>query len=417
MYVSQPPRTFAAVVLVLLLAGCDGRDMTAPTDSHSHRTALDTELSGQLWYSFLSPPGTSSPADVEGITPQQIASIPAATWVVINVSGEIQHRWNDQCAFAPPNWPCLPGSVIQPFGLLPSTSGPVKLWAGAGPLSMRGLSDNSAIGLHYLTNAGSLSGQINMQAKWAWDPNFGNGTFSYYLSGGYSVDAVAVASPIGLVDSGELDSTGVHQYTVQPLYGLELINPRDWSWTWPAGAVRWTFIQGDSISPTAGALGGRAWGIPACDFKTTCHYTPPGPGRMEVETYVEGQYVGLRSEMVEIARPATCPLRLRGGLPGWLLGYPHAGSTWTAEWNRAEVLDSVEFDRARYIPHEYGGYTAGKGNFVVSRDGAARWYEPRLELICFAITSYNRFGGIEYVEERYKVIKHFGEVVPNSGQD
>jgi hypothetical protein len=47
------------------------------------------------------------------------------------------------------------------------------------------------------------------------------------------------------------------------------------------------------------------------------------------ESHVQSVEYLTDDEYIEI-RPTTCPLYLRGGLIGWLLGYPHAGHQWTS---------------------------------------------------------------------------------------
>jgi hypothetical protein len=174
------------------------------------------------------------------------------------------------------------------------------MWANGAAVKLRGgvgTNENAAIGLHYVSTGGPLAGKVNAQARWAWDPNFGTGPFSYYLSGGYDVSAMAVPSPLGISDSGPLDSLGTRRYTLQPLYGLQLINPLDFYWHPPAGSISWYFIPGDSVSERTGLLG-QFYEIPQCQYQQTCQYTPPGPGRMQATAYVETQYAALRSNNV-----------------------------------------------------------------------------------------------------------------------
>jgi hypothetical protein len=112
-----------------------------------------------------------------------------------------------------------------------------------------------------------------------------------------------------------------------------------------------------------------------------------------------------------VERPATCPTHISGGLVGWLLGYEYAGYRWTGEWDRREVLDMADYSRAMYVPAVYDGYAAGKGDFIESKyGGAARWYQPKLEMRCWAIDKYSG-GGLEYVEEHYTVVTNLGAVV------
>jgi hypothetical protein len=92
-----------------------------------------------------------------------------------------------------------------------------------------------------------------------------------------------------------------------------------------------------------------------------------------------------------VERPATCPLELRGGLIGWLFGYPNAGFEWTAEWSRYRIPDPADYSHADYHPESYDGYAQGKGDYITSRDGDARWYEPELYVRCTATDKFFRF--------------------------
>jgi hypothetical protein len=305
-----PRRLSLALVYSLLgaLTACDGRDLTAPAE-RSPQSRADLVPSGdypglpvpnESWSSFFAPPSNSSPSEVSALTPVEVGTIPDSTWVVINVSGDVQQAWNPDCAYAPPNWPCQSGSVVGAFEPVPSEGGSVQMWANSSPVKLRGVggsNSTSAIGLHYPTTGGPLTGKVSAQAKYAWNPNTGTGPFSYYLSGGYSVSAMGVPSPIGITDSGPMDSLGTRQYSVEPLYGLQYINPLDWSWTWPAGAIRWYFIPGDSVSERAGFTG-QFIEVGQCQFQATCEYTPTGPGRMQATAYVETRYAMLRSSNV-----------------------------------------------------------------------------------------------------------------------
>lgn len=200
-----------------------------------------------------------------------------------------------------------------------------------GSINLRGRdgsSSTSAIGLHYFTSSASIAGNVAANALWAWDPNVGNGPFSYFLSGGYNVSVVPVSSPLGVSDTGPLDSLGTRQFTVGSLYGLELLNPVDWSGSWPAGSVDWHWIPGDSVSANPASEG--IW-IPECHFQTTCLYAPSGPGRMQASAYVEMQAAGARGAEIGVCEsaalaldgdsvPPGCADRQTSGCPYLLMG-------------------------------------------------------------------------------------------------
>lgn len=103
-------------------------------------------------------------------------------------------------------------------------------------------------------------------------------------------------------------------------------------------------------------------------------------------------------------RPATCPMTLRGGFTGFVFGYPHAGHEWTANWSRIAVLSAV-YDLADYQPQAYDGH-----RYIVSRDGEARWYDPRIRVRCTATYHY-AFGQLQRVSIRYRTVQNFGTVM------
>ena len=89
------------------------------------------------------------------------------------------------------------------------------------------------------------------------------------------------------------DDSGYVTYTAEPLYGLRFQNaPLDG--VRPAGAAIWKFLPGDTSStPRPGAVG---WYMYHCEYRLTCRFRPPGPGRMQVEAYVEMQAAYARSK-------------------------------------------------------------------------------------------------------------------------
>lgn len=116
-----------------------------------------------------------------------------------------------------------------------------------------------------------------------------------------------------------------------------------------------------------------------------------------------------------VVRPATCPIHLRGGLFGWLSGYPHAGFEWTAEWTRYRIPNQTDYSHAEYHPASYDGYAQGKGDYITSLDGDARWYEPELYVRCTATDKFF-LGHIISVTELYSVLDNRGEVVVCRGR-
>src|SRR4028119_616962 len=94
-------------------------------------------------------------------------------------------------------------------------------------------------------------------------------------------------------------------------------------------------------------------------------------GQSDGITVVE--YTG--SDEYQVTRPMACPLHLKGGFLGFIFGYEHAGYQWTSGWERDAVLDPVHYALAEYVP-------PGDPLYIVSRDGNARWYNPRLTVRC-----------------------------------
>jgi hypothetical protein len=290
----------------MALVGCDGPSVTSPGMGRAGPLPRATiSEPTELGVGTLAPPPTTSPSDVASITLQPLVSIPESTWVVVRVEGQLALTWNSKCDQFPPGfyWQCMSGSPSISFGPVPGEPGPVGIWAEEGAYSqwvkLRGSggggdTPGSAVGLHFQIAAGQLSGKLNMVPQWAWDPNFGNGPFSYYVGGGYTVTATAVPNPIKLTDS-EPDSTGTRTYSAEPLPGLEFSNPREWPFVWPEGAEFWAWVFGDSVSTNPNS-GGVTREIPECQFHARCRYRPAGPGRMQLLAYVEGKEVRVRSE-------------------------------------------------------------------------------------------------------------------------
>lgn len=108
-------------------------------------------------------------------------------------------------------------------------------------------------------------------------------------------------------------------------------------------------------------------------------------------------------------RPTTCPTHMQGGFLGQMTGYWHGGYSWTAEWARFRFPNPADVSRAEYRPDIYDGYASGKGNYIRSGGGSARWYNPELYIRCTATWRY-AFGFLVGVDERYKVLENRGQI-------
>jgi hypothetical protein len=215
----------------------------------------------------------------------------------VNVAGNVKLTWNDgpctQRAIEAPFWPCQDESPFSEFGTEPWYGGPLSVYAtyengGGGAVRLRasgnsGEDGGSAVGLYYANQPGSLWGRVNMIAQWAWDPIFGNGPYSWKVTGGYTVTATAVPSPFQVTESAP-DASGVVTYTVEPLYGLHFSSPVR---GWPAGATFWEFYHGDALSDHPD-LSRPGMSITECQFQLVCRFKPPAPGRVQVLAHLEG---------------------------------------------------------------------------------------------------------------------------------
>lgn len=120
----------------------------------------------------------------------------------------------------------------------------------------------------------------------------------------------------------------------------------------------------------------------------------------------------LADEQQVVVRKAACPTHLTGGFLGNWFGYRHAGYEWTDDWQRDRVLDPDSLSLAEYVP-------LGNPYDITSRDGRARWYEPRFLARCTA-TEFWFLGRIQAVDYATQPIRHYGRVVPideGSGED
>ncbi|HET7233305.1 MAG TPA: hypothetical protein VFJ16_25055 [Longimicrobium sp.] len=103
-------------------------------------------------------------------------------------------------------------------------------------------------------------------------------------------------------------------------------------------------------------------------------------------------------------RPMACPIGVHGGVFGWWFGYEHAGYEWTDDWQRDRILDPVNYAKAEYVPE-------GDPDYIVSRDGRARWRNPRFVAECW-ITEYWFLGRIIQSDSRVIVKANLGSVEP-----
>jgi hypothetical protein len=229
---------------------------------------------------------------------------PDSVWVVVTVDGAISAEHNPACDPLPPNWACGDGPAAPEFDSGPGTNGPVQLVATQGNSSsavrLRGLGGGSAVGLYFQRAAGQLMARLNLNAVYAYDPNFGTTTASYLLGGRYNVTATAVPAPFSVTESAP-DPDGVVTYTVEALYGLQFTTPVN---GWPAGATFWAFYPGDSL-PDRPDRSWPGWQITECQFKLACSWKPPVAGRMQVLAHLEDQPAYARS------KPAPRPQHAR----------------------------------------------------------------------------------------------------------
>jgi len=296
-------RAAIALLCAVAASGCDSRQPLSPTTRDVARRA-SVNAPQALGGGFIPAPGNTSPTAVSNPPYVNLLTLPESTWVVLNVTGNVQLTWNEApCAqrlLEAPNWACQDGSPLVNFDAGPWEGGPVWLRTGEGSgglVRLRGVggpNPSAAVGLYYGAQPATLAGHVNLIAQWAPDPNFGNGPFSYLVGGGYSVAATAVPSPLRLTE-GEPDSTGERPYTVEALYGLQFINPAGYPVHIPAGATFWRFFPGDSVGDTPERTGG-GWDVRECQNQVVCRYRPPMPGRMQVQAYVEGQFADVRSK-------------------------------------------------------------------------------------------------------------------------
>lgn len=272
------------------LAGCDSRELLAPGPTAVPRPVLSAPVG--LSSATLQPPPTSSGEPGPTLS---LGSVPANTWVVFEVSGQVSGTWNPACSERPPAWPCPDWPLTQVFEGAPSIYGPVIISSDYwGQVALRGTGGGSAIGLYNADRESSLSAWIRMNAVHSWDPNFGVMIPSYYkLGGGYTVTATAVPSPFRVTESAP-DESGTITYTAEPLYGLQFMNPFSFGHL-PPGDLVWKFFPGDSL-PDTPDFSWPGWYMYDCERKLVCRFRPPVPGRMQVSAFVELRTATVRSK-------------------------------------------------------------------------------------------------------------------------
>jgi len=320
----KPCRRARYIPVAILIASiaaasaCDTRELVAPA-ARGIAPRASVDAAQALGTTLLAPPPNSAPGVATSNPYEQFATVPESSWVVVNVSGQVKLTWNaEPCArrqAEAPYWACQTGSPTGTFApSSPWEGGPVSIrgsWSDGGTqlIGLRGSggsgeSGGSAVGLYYnSTNTPmTLSGRVAANAVWAWDPNSGNGPFSWYMGGGYTVTATAVPSPFQVTES-EPDADGYVTYTAEALYELQFLNPLDFYWNPPAGAARWffSFADPDSDIPDRSGWG---WEVNECTNQLVCRFKPPTDvrGRMQATAYVETRAARARSS----PRPSPC---------------------------------------------------------------------------------------------------------------
>jgi len=123
-----------------------------------------------------------------------------------------------------------------------------------------------------------------------------------------------------------------------------------------------------------------------------------------VRTVAQSTSVTTTEEADQISiRPMACPLKMTGGFLGYFFGYEHAGHEWTDSWQRDRIRDPENYSLAEYVP-------LGDPYYIESRDGEARWYEPRILVRCTITEVWSR-GHIIASRASYKVVANGGNVV------
>jgi hypothetical protein len=304
-----------ALALAVGFSGCDVRSLTGPPLPLPTSDMVATSESSYLGGTYMVAPATSHPSDIHSTTPQPLARVPANTWVVIHASGTVSQVYNPACNEAPPYWQCGTGDVVPPFAEIPSTLGPVEVFAshaaGGSAVLMRGNGERSGVGLYYSSTGAEVSAKLTLNGRYQFRPG-SSGAPTYFLSGGFSATATAIDAPLRMTESSAGES-GARRYTVEALHGLQFVSPPSWYWPTPPGAIGWWFFPGENVSDVP-AGEGHYFPINACAYQATCEYLPTGPGRVQVVAYVEGKQVVLRSRPTqESTLELTCPGPVKRG--------------------------------------------------------------------------------------------------------
>lgn len=269
------------LVASVVVASCDGRETLFGPKPTNPRPAVTT--TSMIASTIVPVPTTTAATDGPYVG---LGDVPDSGWVIITATSDYTATWNPACNTAPPYWPCPAGDPAPQL----------NIWVDVGGgrrdlIDMRISGSGGLIGLQYRRSPGTLVAHTTVSNLWAWDPSFGHGPYSYDLTGGFTVTALSVPSPLQIT-AGNPDSTGARTYTVAPLYGLQLDQPV---------YVGWEFVPGDSVSQYA-AGSEAVWELWDCygEGRTTCRWAPPPGvnGRMQAWTYANGQYVWTRSEYV-----------------------------------------------------------------------------------------------------------------------
>jgi hypothetical protein len=197
-----------------------------------------------------------------------------------------------------PNAGCPTATGISSFTERLSYMGPVRVWRQSGTskqqLKVRA-GGGGGIALMHARNAATLSARVHLSVP-NWQLPGQNAIPAYFISGGYTAQALEIPAPVQLTESAS-DASGMRHYSLSTLHGLEFVNPTEpYYWDYrKTPNVSWRFIPERGTPKRIGS---------ECDDKIECTYKPGGPGSMEVTTYVEGQQVIVRSSGVAVVPPS-----------------------------------------------------------------------------------------------------------------